>query len=146
MEEVKNAAEERVYMQMMQEQDDYQNRAEEIHELLLQEQAFNRDYGQPESNSVPFEYVKSSVDGHGYLQGPPITLPTGIAYSSYIDMPSNLNLQLSMMEASRADEANAGGGGGAGGTQEMQPHIPNVIRNEDSEDYTPAPRFNKLAE
>ena len=29
-------------MQMMQEQDDYQNRAEEIHELLLQEQAFNR--------------------------------------------------------------------------------------------------------
>jgi hypothetical protein len=30
MEEVKNAAEERVYMQMMQEQDDYQNRAEEI--------------------------------------------------------------------------------------------------------------------
>ena len=62
-------------------------------------------------------------------------------------MPSNLNLQLSMMEASRAEEANAGGGGGgAGGTQEMQPHIPNVIRNEDSEDYTPAPRFNKLAE
>ena len=52
-----------------------------------------------------------------------------------------------MMEASRAEEANAGGGGGgAGGTQEMQPHIPNVIRNEDSEDYTPAPRFNKLAE
>ena len=51
-----------------------------------------------------------------------------------------------MMEASRADEANAGGGGGAGGTQEIQPHIPNVIRNEDSEDYTPAPRFNKLAE
>jgi hypothetical protein len=60
-------------------------------------------------------------------------------------MPSNLNLQLSMMEASRADEANAGGGG-VGRTQEIQPHIPNVIRNEDSEDYTPAPRFNKLAE
>ena len=45
MEQAKNAAEERVYMQMMQEQDDYQNRADEIQELVLQEQAFNREFG-----------------------------------------------------------------------------------------------------
>ena len=35
---------------MMQEQDDYQNRADEIQELVLQEQAFNREFGQPETN------------------------------------------------------------------------------------------------
>ena len=60
---------------MMQEQDDYQNRADEIQELVLQEQAFNWEFGQPETNAVPFEYVKSRNDGHGYLQGPPRTFP-----------------------------------------------------------------------
>ena len=60
---------------MMQEKDDYQNRADEIQELVLQEQAFNREVGQPETNAVPFEYVKSRNDGHGYLQGPPRTFP-----------------------------------------------------------------------
>ena len=35
---------------MMQEQDDFQNRADEIQELVLQEQAFNREFGQPETN------------------------------------------------------------------------------------------------
>ena len=44
-------------MEMMQEQDEYQNRAEEIQQMILQEQAFNQEYGQPETNSLPFEYV-----------------------------------------------------------------------------------------
>ena len=77
---------------MMQEQDDFQNRADEIQELVLQEQAFNREFGQPETNAVPFEYVKSSIDGHGYLQGPPQIYPNGIIESSHIDMPSKLSL------------------------------------------------------
>jgi hypothetical protein len=67
MEELKSAAEERVYMEMMQEQDEYQNRAEEIQQMIFQEQAFNQEFGQPETNSLPFEYVKSSIDGKGYL-------------------------------------------------------------------------------
>ena len=60
---------------MMQEQDDFQNRADEIQELVLQELAFNREFGQPETNAVPFEYVKSRNDEHGYLQGPPRAFP-----------------------------------------------------------------------
>jgi hypothetical protein len=50
-----------------------------------------------------------------------------------------------MMEASRIDEGNNGGGAG-GDTQENQAHVPNVIRNEESEDYNPAPAFFKPVE
>ena len=50
-----------------------------------------------------------------------------------------------MMEASRIDEGKGGGGGGDGDTHENQAHIPNVIRNEDSEDFS-APVFDKPVE
>ena len=45
MEDAKIEAEQRIYMEMMQEQDNYQDKADEIHELILQEQAFNREFG-----------------------------------------------------------------------------------------------------
>ena len=41
-----------------------------------------------------------------------------------------------MMEASRIEKANPGGDG----TRENEVHIPNVIRNEDSDDETLAPK------
>ncbi len=97
MENAKNEAEQRVYMEMMEEQDYYQDKADEIQELILQEQAFNREFGQPETN-VPFEYVKSSSDGKGYLQGPPIIFPNGTVISNHVDMPSSLSLKLQLME------------------------------------------------
>ena len=98
MEDAKNEAEQRIFMEMMQEQDNYQDKADEIHELILQEQAFNREFGQPETNAIPFEYVKSSVDGKGYLQGPPIIFSNGTILSTHVDMPSNLSLKLQLME------------------------------------------------
>ena len=61
METLQRDAEEKVYMDMMQEQDDYQNRAEDIQQLILEEQAFNREFGQPDTNQIPFEYVESAA-------------------------------------------------------------------------------------